>query len=513
MTAPAHGSRWLLASATVLATLLYSIDSTIVNVALPHMQGSLQATQDQAAWIVTAYIVVSAIATPLAGWLGSRYSLRRVLLISIAGFTAGSILCGIANSLTQMVAFRMLQGAFGAALVPLCQVVLLQEFPRESHGRVMALWGVGVMVGPILGPTLGGWLTDELSWRWAFYINLPVGVLAWLALVIAMPKGRTEKHRPFDIKGFVFLSLAVGLFQLMLDRGETSDWFSSPEIVAEGFFSAVCLYMFIVHSFTSRHPFVDIHLFKDRNFTIALLIQLCIGAFVLSPSVLLPTFLQQLQGYTPAQAGVLMAARGVASIFAMFASAKLVTLIEPKRTLLIGIGLVAVSMWMMAGFDIDTPAREFVIVGLVQGFGIPLAFMPITFVAFATLPDASRTEAGVLLTLVRNIGGSAGISVAIALLSRSAQVNQSYLAEHFTAFSTERWQAIGSGPGANAATGGLMGEIGRQALAIAYSNDFHVLAAATLLSVPCVLLLKRARAKPPAAGAPAEPAAVADAAH
>lgn len=513
MSPAAPGSRWLLASATVLATLLYSIDSTIVNVALPHMKASLQATQDQAAWIVTAYIVVSAIATPLAGWLGGRFSLRRVLLISIAGFTVGSILCGIATSLTQMVAFRMMQGAFGAALVPLCQVVLLQEFPRESHGRVMALWGVGVMVGPILGPTLGGWLTDELSWRWAFYINLPVGVLAWLALVVAMPKDRAEQHRPFDVKGFVFLSLAVGLFQLMLDRGETSDWFSSPEIVAEGFFAAVCIYMFIVHSLTSRHPFVDIHLFKDRNFTIALLIQLCIGAFVLSPSVLLPTFLQQLQGYTPTQAGVLMAARGVASIFAMFASAKLVTWIEPKRTLLVGIGLVAVSMWMMAGFDIDTPAREFVIVGLVQGFGIPLAFMPITFVAFATLPDASRTEAGVLLTLVRNIGGSAGISVAIALLSHSTQVNQSYLTEPFTPFAAALWQAIGGGPGANLATAGLLGEIGRQALAIAYSNDFHVLAAATLLSVPCVLLLQRPRARGPAGAKPAETAAITDASH
>ncbi len=513
MSPVARSSRWLLATATVLATLLYSIDSTIVNVALPHMQGSLQATQDQAAWIVTAYIVVSAIATPLAGWLGARFSLRRILLISIAGFTTGSILCGVASSLTQMVAFRMLQGGFGAALVPLCQVVLLQEFPRESHGRVMALWGVGVMVGPILGPTLGGWLTDEFSWRWAFYINLPVGVLAFLALLVAMPKGRTEKHRPFDVRGFVFLSLAVGLFQLMLDRGETSDWFSSPEIVAEAFFSVVCIYMFIVHSLTSRHPFVDIHLFKDRNFTIALLIQLCIGAFVLSPAVLLPSFLQQLQGYTPAQAGVLMASRGISSIFAMFAVGRLVTLIQPRTTLLIGIATVTASMWMMAGFDIATPASQFVIVGLVQGLGIPLAFMPITFVAFATLPDASRTEAGVLLTLVRNIGGSAGISVAIALLSRSAQVNQSYLAEHFTPYSTDRWQALGALPGANVATGGLMGEIGKQALAIAYSNDFHVLAAATLLAVPCVLLLRRPKARPAAAASAAGSSAAADPSH
>jgi DHA2 family multidrug resistance protein len=227
--------------------------------------------------------------------------------------------------------------------------------------------------------------------------------------------------------------------------------------------------------------------------------------------VLLPTFLQQLQGYTPAQAGVLMASRGISSIFAMFISGKLVTLIQPKRTLLIGIGTVTASMWMMAGFDIDTPASQFIVVGLIQGIGIPLAFMPITFVAFATLPDSSRTEAGVLLTLIRNIGGSAGISVAIALLSRSAQVNMSYLAEFFTPYSSDRWQAVGSQPGANAATGGLMGEIGKQALAIAYSNDFHVLAAATLLSVPFVLLLRSPRR--PAIVKDAASSAVADAAH
>ena len=500
-------SRALLAGATVLATLLYAIDSTIVNVALPHMQGSLQATQDQAAWIVTAYIVVSAIATPLAGWFGARYGLRRVLLTSVIGFTIGSGLCGIASGLTQMVVFRMVQGAFGAALVPLSQIVLLQEFPKASHGRVMAWWGVGVMVGPIIGPTLGGWLTDAFSWRWAFYINLPVGVLAWIALMIAMPKDDKPQHRPFDIRGFVLLSLAVGLFQLMLDRGETVDWFDSTEIVAEAFFSVVCLYMFIVHSLTRRQPFVDVHLFKDRNFTIALLIQLAIGALVLSPSVLLPTFLQQLQGYTPTQAGVLMASRGFTSIIAMFLSGWLATHSDPRYTLLGGIGIVSGSLLMMASFSVDTPASYLVFAGLIQGLGIPLAFMPITFVAFATLPDSSRPEAGALLTLVRNIGGSAGISTAIALISRSAQVNQSYLAEHFTPYSTDRWQALGAMPGANAATGRLLGEIGRQALSIAYSNEFHLLATATVLAVPLVLMLKRKRATPPS------PVAMTDASH
>jgi MFS transporter, DHA2 family, multidrug resistance protein len=508
-------SRWILATATMLATLLYAIDATIVNVALPHMQGSLQATQDQAAWIVTAYIVVSAIATPLSGWLAARFGLRRVLLFSIAGFTAGSVLCGVATDLAEMVAFRMVQGAFGAALVPLSQIVLLQEFPRESHGRVMAMWGVGVMVGPVLGPTLGGWLTDSLSWRWAFYINLPVGILAWLGLMGAMSKGHAERHRPFDLKGFIFLSLAIGLFQLMLDRGQTEDWFESAEIVAEAFFAVVALYMFVVHSLTSRRPFVDIHLFKDRNFTIALLIQLGIGLVVFAPSVLLPSYLQQLQGYSPAQAGVLIASRGVASVIAMMLMGRFVGRFEPKRTIVTGLGIVALSLWMMASFSLDTPARSFVIAGFIQGFGMPLTFMPLIFVAFATLPDSSRTEAGVLLTLVRNVGGSAGIAATVALLARSAQLNQSYLAEHFTAYSAGRWQALGGTPGADAATGGLLAEIGRQALAIAYSNDFHVLAGVSLLSVPLVLLLRRARPAPANVSelAEAESSSIADAAH
>jgi DHA2 family multidrug resistance protein len=504
MVTPAR-SRWLLGTATVLATMLYAIDSTIVNVALPHIQGSLQATQDQAAWIVTSYIVVSAIATPLAGWLGTRYGLRAVLGICIAGFTVVSMLCGIATDLTEMVLFRSVQGAFGAALVPLSQVVLLREFPREQHGRVMALWGMGVMVGPVIGPTLGGWLTDAFSWRWAFYINAPIGVVAWLGLMAAMPKSATDARRPFDLTGFVLLSLALGLFQLMLDRGETRDWFESTEIVAYAVASALGLYMFIVHSLTARHPFVDIHLFKDRNFTVSLIVMFVIGITVISPSVLLPSFLQQLQGYTPTEAGTLMAARGAASIVAMMVGARLTSVIGPRATMAIGIGAAAVSLWMMGRFSVDTPASDVVLTGIIQGVGAPLTFMPLTLVGYSTLPDRARTEAGVLLTLLRNVGAAVGVSATVALLARSAQVNQSYLAEHFTAFSTDRWQAVGAAPGANLSTGALVGEIGRQAAAIAYANDFYLLAACTLVTLPLVLALRGAReARAPAGAAAVE---------
>jgi DHA2 family multidrug resistance protein len=510
------GSRWLLTTATMLATMLYAIDSTIVNVALPHIQGSLQATQEQAAWVVTSYIVISAIATPLAGWLGTRFGLRRVLLTCVAGFTIGSVLCGIATELSEMVVFRMVQGAFGAALVPLSQVVLMREFPRSMHGRVLALWGMGVMVGPVIGPTLGGWLTDTFSWRWAFYINVPVGLIAWFGLIASLRPEAGDRRRPFDLTGFVLLSLALGLFQLMLDRGETNDWFASTEIVAEAFFSAVFLYMFVVHSLTSRQPFVDIHLFRDRNFLVSMIVMFVIGLSVISPSVLLPSFLQQLQGYSPSQAGVLVAARGASSILAMMLAGRLAGRLDPRVTMAVGMAVAAWSLALMGDFAIDTPGSYVVVAGLVQGIGTPLAFMPLNLVAFTTLPDAARAEAGALLTLIRNVGASVGISVMVALLGRSTQANQGYLAEHFTPYAAERWQAAGSPPGANSATGALLGEIGRQAAAIAYSNDFYLLAVCTLAALPLVLLLRARRAdgRPPAATAAGDPAAAAvDAAH
>jgi MFS transporter, DHA2 family, multidrug resistance protein len=501
---PAGASRGLLTLSTVLATMLYTIDSTIVNVALPHMQGSLQATQDQSAWIVTSYIVVSAIMTPLAGWLGTRFGLRPIMLWSIAGFTLGSMLCGLATSLEEIVAFRILQGAAGAALVPLAQVVLLQEYPRAQHAKVTALWGMGVLVGPVIGPTLGGWLTDELSWRWAFYINVPVGILSLVGMLASMRRGGGDQRRPFDVTGFVLLSLALGLFQLMLDRGQTNDWFESTEIIAEAFFAAVCFYMFIAHSLTSRRPFVDLRLFRDRNFTVSLLVMFAVGVAVFSPTVLMPGFLQQLQGYSPTQAGVLVAARGVSSMAAMLLAGRLVGRVDLRLIMAVGVGSAAVSLWMMGMFSLDTPASMVVAAGLLQGFGAPLTFVPLTFAAFGTLAGAQRTEAGVLLTLTRNIGASVGISVAVALLARSTQQNHAYLAEHFTPYSSMRWSAIAAQPGDPASSALLLGEISRQAAAISYSNDFHVLAAATFLALPLLLLLRVDRAAGGGKPAPAD---------
>lgn len=490
----AASSRWVLIASTVLATMLYTIDSTIVNVALPHMQGSLQATQDQAAWILTSYIVIGAICTPLTGWLGTRYGLRRVLLVSVAGFTLSSALCGIATGLGEMVAFRTIQGGFGAALVPLAQVVLLQEFPREQHGRVTALWGMGVVVGPVIGPTLGGWLTDAFSWRWAFLINVPVGLIAYLGLAATLAKRGGDQQRPFDMLGFVFLSLALGLFQLMIDRGQTSDWFEATEIVAYAFGAAVALYMFFAHSLTTRHAFVDLSLFRDRNFALSLGVMFAIGITLLSPAVLLPSFLQQLQGYTPTAAGELVAARGVAAFFGMLTVGRLIGRVDLRVTMSVGIAFSVAALALMAHFSLETPRHLIVLGGILQGLGTPFTFVPLSVAAYATLPAVQRAEAGTMLTLLRNIGSSIGVSATIALLARSTQVNQSYLAEHFTAYSTQRWAEAGTLPGANEGTGMLVGELSRQAAAIGYSNDFYLLAAATMLAFPLVFALRKPRA-------------------
>jgi len=495
--------RLLVSVGTVLATLLYAVDTTIVNVALPHIQGTLQATQEQAAWIVTSYIVVSAIAMPLAGWLGMRYGLRAVLGIAVAGFTLASVLCGVADSLAGMVAARILQGVCGAALVPLSQVALLQEFPYEKHGQVMALWSLGVMVGPVIGPTLGGWLTDEWSWRWAFFVNVPFGAVAFVVLMRGLPARRDATGaRPFDWLGFVLLSVALGGFQLMLDRGHTLDWFESPEIMAEAFCAALCGGMFIVHAVTTRHAFVDPTLFRDRNLAVALLLMFTIGLGIISPTVLVPSFLQSIQGYPAADAGVIQASRGVGAMIAVIIAGRFVSRVPPR--ILIGAGILCgvASLLLLGGISVDASREYLAMSGLVNGLSSPLVFVPLSTTAYATLLPSQRAEAGALLTLVRTMGSSIGVSAVVALLARSTQINQSYLVEGFTAYSTDRWQQLGFEPGANASTAGLVGEITRQAAAIGYSNDYYWLALTTLLVLPLAWLV---RSRPAAPGKAAQP--------
>jgi DHA2 family multidrug resistance protein len=497
-------NRALITVSVMLATIMQALDMTIANVALPHMQGSMSATQDQISWVLTSYIVAAAIMTPPTGWLAARFGRKRLFLVAVTGFTLVSMLCGAATSLDEIVLLRLLQGAFGAGLVPLSQAVLLDSFPREQHGRAMAMWGVGVMVGPILGPTLGGWLTEYYNWRWVFYINLPFGILALLGLLAFVPETRRDSSRPFDVFGFALLSLALGALQLMLDRGETKDWFSSTEIVAYAVISGLCFYLFLVHMFTAKRPFIEPALFKDRNFATGLLFIFIVGIILLATLSLLPPFLQNLMDYPVLTTGYLLAPRGVGTMCAMFLVGFLTGRLDIRLLILIGISLTALSLWQMAGFTADVSSGAIIESGLIQGLGLGFMFVPLSTIAFATLPVERRTEATAMFSLMRNIGSSIGISVVVSLLAQNTQINHATLAEHATPFNpifqhpniAHYW-----GLGSQAGLAALNAEITQQAATIAYVDDFRLMMYLMLLAIPMLLLLRSPRRQRAAAAA------------
>jgi MFS transporter, DHA2 family, multidrug resistance protein len=484
----------LVAMSVMLATIMQALDTTIANVALPHMQGSLAATQDQISWVLTSYIVAAAITMPATGFIANKIGRRRLLLISIGGFIVTSMLCGIALSLEQMVLYRLLQGIFGASLVPLSQSVLLDAYPKEKHGAAMAMWGVGVMVGPILGPTLGGYLTENFDWRWVFFINLPFGLLAFAGAWAFVSESARQVHLKFDAMGFLFLGVAIGALQMMLDRGELLDWFGSVEIIAEGTLAALAFYLFVVHMFTHQTPFLEPRLFKDRNFVVGTSFMFAVGVILLATMTLLPPMLQHLSGFPVLTTGYVLAPRGIGTMISMFVVGRLVGKIDPRALLLLGLALAAFSLWDMTQFNIDVGVWDIVRTGVVQGFGLGLIFVPLSAITFSTLPADLRTEAAGLFSLMRNIGSSVGISVVTAFLTRGTQINHAQLAEHVTPY----MNAMKS-PGYPAmwsldTTQGLAAlneELTRQAAMIAYLDDFKLLMWVTIAAAPLVLLLRR----------------------
>lgn len=494
--APAH--RGPITVSVMLATIMQALDTTIANVALPHMQGSLGATYDQISWVLTSYIVAAAIVMPLTGFLSARFGRKRVFMASIVGFTITSMLCGAAMNLTQIVLFRLLQGVFGASLVPLSQAVLLDTYPRERHGPAMALWGLGVMVGPILGPTLGGWLTEYYDWRWVFYINLPFGLLAWFGLGLYVRETDIDATRRFDLMGFAMLSLGIGALQMMLDRGGTLDWFASTEIVVEAMLAGLGLYLFVVHIFTHEHPFIEPALFRDRNFSVGLLFIFVVGMILLTTMTLLPPFLQGLLGYPVVDVGLLLAPRGIGTMISMFVVGRLSGRVDARLQLVLGLLLAAFSQWEMTQFDLDITGWDVVRTGVVQGLGLGFLFVPLSTIAFSTLAPRLRTEGTALFSLVRNIGMSIGVSVVITKLSSNVQANHAGLAQFIEPFSFALRQAAASGavdPGTPLGLSLLDAEVTRQAATLAYLQDFRMMTWVTLAALPLVLLL---RDRPPA---------------
>jgi len=491
-----HG---LITLTTMLATVMQVLDTTIANVALPKMQGSLGAAQDTITWVLTSYIVSSAIMTPMTGWLTDRLGLRRLFLLSIGGFTIFSMACGAASSLTEMVVFRILQGVFGAAVVPLSQTVLLDINPREKHGQAMAMWGAGIMVGPIIGPTLGGWLTQTLNWRWVFYINLPLGILAFLGILFFLPE-REKRKRSFDFFGFALLSVGVGALQLMLDRGEQLDWFGSNEIIIETALAVAGFWMFGVHMLTSRQPFVPPRLFKDRNLAVALVFIFLVGVVLLASLSLLPPFLQRLMGYPVITAGIVMGPRGIGTMISMLMVGRLVRVIDPRILIAVGLGLAAYSLWMMTGFTLEMGWGPVVVSGIVQGFGLGLVFVPLSTVAFSTLPSNDRTDATSLYSLIRNIGSSVGISIASTYLTQTTQTNHALLGASVTPFRLsyetylEILRSLGTAGDPRLGLAAINGVVNVQASLMAYLADFGLMMVVSVVAIPLVLLLRPVKA-------------------
>jgi DHA2 family multidrug resistance protein len=503
--------RGLITASIMLATIMQVVDMTIVNVALPHMQGAMSASQDQISWVLTSYIVAAAIATPLTGVLAARYGRKQILTLSMITFTLASMLCGSATSLEQMVIYRLLQGAAGAALVPLSQAVLLDTYPREKHGSAMALWGMGVMIGPILGPTIGGYLTEYYSWRWAFYINLPVGILAVLGTTAFLTETVRDRSRRFDFFGFALLSLAIGGLQLALDRGESLDWFSSQTIVITLVIAGVAFYLFLVHMFTADKPFIEPGLFKDRNFSTGLFLMLMMGVMLFSTLALMPPFLQNLLGFPVITAGIVLAPRGIGTMVAMNIVGRLIGRVDTRWLLLLGFALMSVSLWDMARFNLDVGIWPVVYTGVIQGVGLGFLFVPLSAVSFSTLEPRYRNEGTAMFSLVRNIGSSIGISVVITVLGDQTQTSHAEIGGSLSTFRRaldptvvpQIWDWTTT-TGAAA----LNGEVTRQALMIAYLNDFRLMMFLTLAAVPLLLLLKApARAPQPAPAGAAPPAA------
>lgn len=491
------GHHGMMMFSIILATMVYTLDSTIAAIALPQMQGAFSATQEQVAWVLTSYIVASAIMTPLAGFLSHRIGRRALFLSCVSGFIITSMACGLAVNLEEMVLFRILQGAFGAPLIPLAQAAVLDSYTPETYGRGMALFGVGVMLGPIIGPTLGGWLTEYLSWRWVFFINLPVGLIALVGIFWSVPDGLEEdRSRRFDFAGFAYLAIALGATQMFLDRGNTLSWFQSTEIQIEALLAVICMYMFVVHILTRDKPFIDPQIFRDRNFTLSLLLGFAIGFNMMATMALLPPFMQNLLGYPVMTTGWILAPRGIGTMVSMMIVGRLVGVVDPRGLIIFGLLCMAASLALMSMFDHNVPIKDLVNTGLLQGFGMGFMFVPLSSIAFATLPLKHRADGSGLYSLGRNIGSSIGISVLMGALAVYIRESREHLVTHINVFNPllhnpELKRFIDPhNPQGLALIDAL---VQKEAMMLGFLEDFRLMTLMTLIAIPLVLVLRPAR--------------------
>ncbi len=491
--------RYTILATLTFVTMLYTMTVMIANVALPKMQGAFAATVDQIALVVTFNIVATAVVTPASGWLASRFSRRNLMLFCAIGFTLSSMLCGAAQNLEQLVFFRILQGGFGAPLVPICMAMILDIFPTEEHGTATAIFGMGVVFGPIIGPTVGGYLSEELGWRWVFFLLVPFGVLAIASIVSFIDDRRRAPAMKLDWTGLVSLSVAIAALQLMLDRGQRLDWFDSPEIVVEATVAAGAFYIFLAHTFTAKEPFLDPRLLLDRNYALGMAITLLFGAILWTPMIIYPPMMQGLRDYPEDTIGLFLALRG----FGTFCGSTLLVfvnrMLDPRLVLSIGFLLQGIGGWYMGAFDINLSGFELAWTNLVAGFGVGFVWVPLTLITFSTLDKSKLNEGSALFHLVRNIGSSISISITIALVIRSTSMNYADLTGFVPIFGeASSMMALKGAPSPETESElmRLSGEISRQSRMIGYINAFYLYAITAFAVIPLIALVRMPRKAP-----------------
>jgi MFS transporter, DHA2 family, multidrug resistance protein len=490
----------------MVAVIMRGLDNSIANVALAHMQGSLSASREEIAWVLTSYIVSVAITMPLSGWLAGRFGIKYVFLVSVIGFTVASALCGAATSLPELVVFRVLQGIGGAALVPLAQATLLTINPTERHGQAMAVFGTGTVLGPITGPALGGWLTDNFGWRAIFYINVPFGIISALGIAYFIRDNRRAHSEGFDFFGFATLSLLIGGFQLMLDRGAVDDWFAATEIWVYATIAALALYLLVVHTLTATdRSFLNRELLRSGPFVAGTLLAFLGGMTMNGSAALLPLMLQQEMNYPVLTTGLMTMPRAFGTMIGMFLVGRLINHVDAKLLLTIGLALVAVGLWQMTHFSLQMGQGPVIVSGFTQGFGFGLTAVPLNMIALSDLPRHILTQGTAIRGLMRNLGGGVGISILVAQLTANTQIVHSRLVEGLR---LDNPLAQGSSLGARyslsvpSGIAALNAEVTRQAAMVAYIDDFKLMMLISLASIPLVLLLRRPRmpaARPAAA--------------
>jgi MFS transporter, DHA2 family, multidrug resistance protein len=479
------------------ATIMQALDTTIANVALPYMQGTLSASQDQINWVLTSYIVAAAIMTAPVGWIANRFGRKRIFILCSGGFTIASVMCGLAQDINQMVLFRLLQGVFGAALVPLSQAVMLDSYTLQERAKAMSIWGMGVMMGPIMGPSLGAWLTETYSWHWVFFVNLPFGFITVLGLIVFMDETKKDLALRFDWFGFLALAVGIGSLQLALDRGEQLGWLESSEIIAEFIVSGIGFYYFFAHSLTTPKPFIQFAIFKDRNFIGGCVFMAVMGLVLFSTMALSSPYLQNVIGYPIITAGLLLASRGCGTFVAMMLVGRLMRTIEARTLIISGLSLTALSLFYMTGWTDQTGVPEIVTVSIVQGFGFGLVFVPLSTVAFLTLPMQLRTDGTSMLTLMRNVASSVGISVVIAQLTEGSRRVHAVLVEHINPFNHAMQMPDVSGMiNMSTDTGRAMADamVNVQAQIIAFSQDYQMVMLFILCVIPLAIIIGSTKA-------------------